>query len=272
MKPKTKAESLARSNGYEFRHVYKQGPGAAKAARKATRKASNLAMRRSDRLRSVDQIQDLDGVPKPVRPMTAVMNARNALLCLGVPLLWLAHDVAHATALCAAPKISNVLASKAYLPELDLIDANSEMDILAAPHPRYGGYWVGVSHVASVGGHLLWYDCTSQRLTWVADTGEVQALRHIAAKGKWAAMVRVDGRYVGTGGEVVTSRWFPLNGKPHQLLLSVHTFERQTGEVERGTTRTVRFNRPPPQVEVATVDRVNGKVVARKTESLSAVQ
>lgn len=67
MKPKTKAESLARSNGYEYRHVYKQGPGAAKAARKATRKASNVAMRRSDRLRTADQIQDLGGLPKSRR-------------------------------------------------------------------------------------------------------------------------------------------------------------------------------------------------------------
>ena len=67
MKPKTKAESLARSNGYEYRHVYKQGPGAAKAARKATRKASNVAMRRSDRRRTADQIQDLGGLPKPQR-------------------------------------------------------------------------------------------------------------------------------------------------------------------------------------------------------------
>ncbi len=45
MKPKSKAEALARSNGYEYRHVYLQGPGAAKSSRHATRRASNKAMR-----------------------------------------------------------------------------------------------------------------------------------------------------------------------------------------------------------------------------------
>jgi hypothetical protein len=45
MKPQPKAESRARSNGYEFRHLYAQGPGAAKAARRFTRKQSNRAMR-----------------------------------------------------------------------------------------------------------------------------------------------------------------------------------------------------------------------------------
>ena len=45
-RPSSKAEALARSNGYEFRHVYAQGPGAAKAARHLTRRQSNKAMRR----------------------------------------------------------------------------------------------------------------------------------------------------------------------------------------------------------------------------------
>lgn len=49
MKPQSKAESLARANGYEYRHVYHQGPGAAKSARRFTRRQSNKAMRRHDR-------------------------------------------------------------------------------------------------------------------------------------------------------------------------------------------------------------------------------
>lgn len=49
MKPKSKAESTARSNGYEYRHVYAQGPGAAKAARQFTRRQSNKAMRVHDK-------------------------------------------------------------------------------------------------------------------------------------------------------------------------------------------------------------------------------
>lgn len=48
-RPKSKAEALARSNGREFRHVYRQGPGAAKAARHLTRRQSNKAMRRHNR-------------------------------------------------------------------------------------------------------------------------------------------------------------------------------------------------------------------------------
>lgn len=49
MKPKSKAESIARANGHEYRHVYHQGPGAAKSARRFTRRQSNKAMRRHDR-------------------------------------------------------------------------------------------------------------------------------------------------------------------------------------------------------------------------------
>ena len=45
VKPKSKAEALARSNGFEYRHVYAQGVGAARGARHATRRASNKAMR-----------------------------------------------------------------------------------------------------------------------------------------------------------------------------------------------------------------------------------
>lgn len=45
-RPKSKAEAQARANGYEYRHIYKQGPGASKAARQFTRKQSNKAMRR----------------------------------------------------------------------------------------------------------------------------------------------------------------------------------------------------------------------------------
>lgn len=49
MKPKSKAEALARANGYEYRHVYHQGPGASKSARRFTRRQSNKAMRRHNR-------------------------------------------------------------------------------------------------------------------------------------------------------------------------------------------------------------------------------
>ena len=203
--------------------------------------------------------------------MTTKICAWNAWLGLGVLVSVLTHEVAHSAALCAPPKLAHVLSLKVHLPELDLIDANSELDILAAPHPRLGGYWLGVSHVAPVGGHLLWYDCVSQRLTLVANTGQIQALRRVASNGKWAAMVRVDGRYVGTGMEVVTSRWFALNGKPQIPLLSVRTFESLSEGVESETSRTVRFSRPPPQVEVVSVVRVNGKVVARQTEIRSSM-
>jgi hypothetical protein len=48
-RPRSKAEALARSNGYEFRHVYQQGPGAAKAARALTRRQSSKAMRRHNK-------------------------------------------------------------------------------------------------------------------------------------------------------------------------------------------------------------------------------
>ena len=203
--------------------------------------------------------------------MTTKINAWGVRVCLGVLFSCAAHEVAHSAMPCAQPKLAQVLALKAHLPELDLIDANSELDILAAPHPRLGGYWLGVSHVAPVGGHLLWYDCVSQRLTLVANTGQIQALRRVASNGKWAAMVRVDGRYVGTGMEVVTSRWFALNGKPQIPLLSVRPFESLSEGVESETSRTVRFSRPPPQVEVVSVVRVNGKVVARQTEIRSSM-
>jgi hypothetical protein len=45
MKPQSKAECLARTNGYEYRKIFQQGPGAAKAARNFSRLASNRAMR-----------------------------------------------------------------------------------------------------------------------------------------------------------------------------------------------------------------------------------
>lgn len=45
MKPKTKAESYWRYWGYEARHAFKQGPGAAKKARNFTRLQCNRAMR-----------------------------------------------------------------------------------------------------------------------------------------------------------------------------------------------------------------------------------
>ena len=45
MKPKSKAESKARTDGFEYRHVYMQGYGARKAARTFTKRASNKAMR-----------------------------------------------------------------------------------------------------------------------------------------------------------------------------------------------------------------------------------
>ena len=46
MRPKTKAESLARTNGYEYRKLFQQGAGAAKIARNFIRLASNRAMRK----------------------------------------------------------------------------------------------------------------------------------------------------------------------------------------------------------------------------------
>lgn len=48
-RPQSKAEAIARANGYEYRHVYRQGPGAARAARTFTRRQSNKAMRRHRR-------------------------------------------------------------------------------------------------------------------------------------------------------------------------------------------------------------------------------
>jgi len=45
MKPKTKKEGLWRIFGYEYRHIFKKGPGAAKSARNFTRKQCNKAMR-----------------------------------------------------------------------------------------------------------------------------------------------------------------------------------------------------------------------------------
>ena len=49
MKPQSKAEAIARANGFEYRHVYRQGPGAARAARRFTRRQSNKAMRSHNR-------------------------------------------------------------------------------------------------------------------------------------------------------------------------------------------------------------------------------
>jgi len=46
MKPKSKANALARTNAYELRHVYEQWPCAAKSSRPATRVASDKAMRK----------------------------------------------------------------------------------------------------------------------------------------------------------------------------------------------------------------------------------
>lgn len=50
MKPKSKTESKARTDGFEYRHVYEQGYGARKAARAFTRRASNKAMRTHNKL------------------------------------------------------------------------------------------------------------------------------------------------------------------------------------------------------------------------------
>lgn len=58
-RPKSKSEAVARSNGYEFRHVYRQGPGAAKAARNFTRRQSGKAMRRHNRLFTDEWLRDL---------------------------------------------------------------------------------------------------------------------------------------------------------------------------------------------------------------------
>ena len=49
MKPKSKAEAIARADGYEHRHVYRQRPGAAKSASRFTCPQSNKAMRRHSR-------------------------------------------------------------------------------------------------------------------------------------------------------------------------------------------------------------------------------
>ena len=45
MKPRSKRESYWRLEGAEYRHIYKQSPGAAKTARNFTRKQCNKAMR-----------------------------------------------------------------------------------------------------------------------------------------------------------------------------------------------------------------------------------
>jgi hypothetical protein len=46
--PKSKSEAVARS-GYESRHVYRQGPGAAKAARNLTRRQIGKAIRKHNK-------------------------------------------------------------------------------------------------------------------------------------------------------------------------------------------------------------------------------
>jgi len=58
-RPKSKAEARARSNGYEYRHVYRQGPGAARAARAFTRRQSNKAMRRHAKALLREGLQEL---------------------------------------------------------------------------------------------------------------------------------------------------------------------------------------------------------------------
>lgn len=49
MKAKSKAGSLARTTGYQYRKVFKQGPDAAKVTRNFSRMASNRAMRAHSR-------------------------------------------------------------------------------------------------------------------------------------------------------------------------------------------------------------------------------
>jgi hypothetical protein len=56
-RPRSRAEALARANGYEYRHVYRQGPGAAKAARTFTRRQSNKAMRRHAKALAAEGLQ-----------------------------------------------------------------------------------------------------------------------------------------------------------------------------------------------------------------------
>jgi hypothetical protein len=58
-RPRSKAEATARSNGYEYRHVYQQGPGAAKAARVFTHRQSSKAMRRHNKKMAVEALSDL---------------------------------------------------------------------------------------------------------------------------------------------------------------------------------------------------------------------
>jgi hypothetical protein len=58
MKPASKAESHARNNGFEYRKIFQQGPGAAKVARNFSRLASNRAMRAHGKQMVAEQIRD----------------------------------------------------------------------------------------------------------------------------------------------------------------------------------------------------------------------
>jgi len=60
MRPKTKREAMARDNGYEYRHRYQQGTGAARTARRFTRRQSNRAMRQFSRDEIETAINEMD--------------------------------------------------------------------------------------------------------------------------------------------------------------------------------------------------------------------
>jgi hypothetical protein len=60
MKPKSKKESYWRMTGYEYRHLFKKGTKAGKAARNFTRNQCNKAMRFSGKVEIEKQMDEYD--------------------------------------------------------------------------------------------------------------------------------------------------------------------------------------------------------------------
>ncbi len=65
MKPRSISESYWRTMGHECRQLWKQGPGAALAARGFTRQESNRAMRMQGKLEAREGIAEFDSARTP---------------------------------------------------------------------------------------------------------------------------------------------------------------------------------------------------------------
>lgn len=177
-----------------------------------------------------------------------------------------------AIGLCKPPGNRLLLNAQAEIPELGLVDANSEIKSISVINASEPGYWVGVSYFSPIGGHLLWYSCSQRRFEWIADVGNISSLRRIPKYGDWQEMIRVDGRRVGTGVEELTSHWFPTHGRNKTPLVSIRTYERSSSEYEIETIRKVNFYRNMPRISVTTKTRKDGAYIKVERKVISIKQ